>query len=537
MLRQKERKPLQTALRWAALAAAFALLCCYWQFWLPNQLDADMSSEQILANLLAKSPGLPIFSAGWYYSTELRALNTQLVMAPLFRLLGGADWHLVRVAGSVVLVLLYLAAYLSFARSLRLRSGGVYGAALLLLPFGALYRQYVLGGLYYIPHLAINFACVACLLCAAHSKGVRRAAAVAGLCLLSLLAGVGGPRQLVILQIPLTLAVLALAVADRVPGRGLRHMLRGPRGPLLGTMVLADAAGAAGYAVNALVLSGQYAFQDQSYIAYGNLTFERLEQLLNGLLAAFGWQKGAAVSPASPFNLLVLVLLGFSFWFAWRLLRGRGRYPLEHRLLGAFYCCLAVCFLFLYALTNMGHSDRYLLPLSVLFIPLAEIYFTDRQAETGVKTSVLAGALLLALALRGGAEYGGAAQEENPNAGSTQFLLESGCTQGYASFWDGNIMTELSNGQIEVWSLAQNNELELRRWLQPKEHLTSAPQGRIFFVISKWEEWGERQPTAQGLADAMPEEALAYEDGYHKIYLFESDAAMHEACGWAMPVQ
>lgn len=59
------------------------------------------------------------------------------------------------------------------------------------------------------------------------------------------------------------------------------------------------------------------------------------------------------------------------------------------------------------------------------------------------------------------------------------------------------------------------------------------PQGKIFFVISKWEAYGERQPTTQALADAMPEDALIYEDETVKIYGFVSDEAMRQACGFA----
>ena len=83
-------------LLWAAVC--FALLVVDWCCWAPNRLDADMASEQLLANLLAQEGG--VMSTNWYYSTELRVLNTQLVMAPLFRLF--TSWHTVRVVGSVV---------------------------------------------------------------------------------------------------------------------------------------------------------------------------------------------------------------------------------------------------------------------------------------------------------------------------------------------------------------------------------------------------------------------------------------------------
>ena len=110
-------------LLWAAVC--FALLVVDWCCWAPNRLDADMASEQLLANLLAQEGG--VMSTNWYYSTELRVLNTQLVMAPLFRLF--TSWHTVRVVGSVVLILLYLAAWFWFGRSAKLKySGLLYGS-------------------------------------------------------------------------------------------------------------------------------------------------------------------------------------------------------------------------------------------------------------------------------------------------------------------------------------------------------------------------------------------------------------------------
>ena len=146
---KQKRTTYMILLLWAAVC--FALLVVDWCCWAPNRLDADMASEQLLANLLAQEGG--VMSTNWYYSTELRVLNTQLVMAPLFRLF--PSWHTVRVVGSVVLILLYLAAWFWFGHSAKLKYSGLLGAGLLVLPYGALYRQYVLEGLYYIPHLSL----------------------------------------------------------------------------------------------------------------------------------------------------------------------------------------------------------------------------------------------------------------------------------------------------------------------------------------------------------------------------------------------
>ena len=206
---KQKRTTYMILLLWAAVC--FALLVVDWCCWAPNRLDADMASEQLLANLLAQKGG--VMSTNWYYSTELRVLNTQLVMAPLFRLF--TSWHTVRVVGSVVLILLYLAAWFWFGRSAKLKYCGLLGAGLLVLPYGVLYRQYVLEGLYYIPHIAISFVVLGCAV--RILRGGRRLAPAAGMVLSSFAAALGGPRQLFILNIPLTVAAALLCWLDAPP--------------------------------------------------------------------------------------------------------------------------------------------------------------------------------------------------------------------------------------------------------------------------------------------------------------------------------
>ncbi len=306
-----------------------------WCCWAPNRLDADMASEQLLANLLAQEGG--VMSTNWYYSTELRVLNTQLVMAPLFRLF--TSWHTVRVVGSVVLILLYLAAWFWFGRSAKLKYSGLLGAGLLVLPYGALYRQYVLEGLYYIPHIAISFVVLGCAV--RILRGGRRLAPAAGMVLFSFAAALGGPRQLFILNIPLTVAAALLCWLDAPPADTLRQKLanawRTPGGALLVPTLAADAAALAGYLVNAKVLAEKYHFQDQGYVAFTGLNLDRLQWFVNALLASFGWQEGKVFSLAALFNLTAAALILFCFVFSVRLVRGKARYPLGHRLVGAFF--------------------------------------------------------------------------------------------------------------------------------------------------------------------------------------------------------
>ena len=81
---KKHQKVLFGILLMAEIALMVYMTWQYGAQW----LDSDDSAEMILAELLSREGG--ILSKNWYYSTELRVLNTQLVMAPcsVFFLIG-----------------------------------------------------------------------------------------------------------------------------------------------------------------------------------------------------------------------------------------------------------------------------------------------------------------------------------------------------------------------------------------------------------------------------------------------------------------
>ena len=64
------------------LAAEIALSMYFTYKYGMNNVDADNSSEMVLSRLLADEG--TFFSRNWFYSTELRVLNTQIVLSLLF---------------------------------------------------------------------------------------------------------------------------------------------------------------------------------------------------------------------------------------------------------------------------------------------------------------------------------------------------------------------------------------------------------------------------------------------------------------------
>ena len=118
------------------LSALFFAACCLMSLYLTYQTaaklqDSDASSELVLAHLLADNNQL--LSPDWFYSTELRVLNTQLIYMPLFKIF--TDWKLVRFFGALLLQAILVLSYYfrsrqaGFSRNVFLFTGG-----LLLLP-------------------------------------------------------------------------------------------------------------------------------------------------------------------------------------------------------------------------------------------------------------------------------------------------------------------------------------------------------------------------------------------------------------------
>ncbi len=67
-----------------------------------------------------------------------------------------------------------------------------------------------------------------------------------------------------------------------------------------------------------------------------------------------------------------------------------------------------------------------------------------------------------------------------------KWLEDNGYTRGLATFWNSNIITELSDGKIEMWTVQDGGERfdTLYEWLQYSDHVDEWPQGEFFILVS-----------------------------------------------------
>ena len=147
-------------------------------------------------------------------------------------------------------------------------------------------------------------------------------------------------------------------------------------------------------------------------------------------------------------------------------------------------------------IVSFGQTEWHMVPVAVLFIPGVAIVLSDLPFRPALRRVILVGlsACFLFLGILGYSTFArwtirDAVRTSPAYSRMANVLLENGYRNGYATFWNANNLTELSDGAIEVWSVEEFNEDTPRnpaiyRWLQEKSHDTERPTGKTFVVWS-----------------------------------------------------
>ncbi len=495
-------------LPWALLAGVFFACCAFMAGFVGNWLDSDMSGELILAKMLSREGG--ILSPNWNYSTELRVLNTNLIFAPLFAVFD--DWRLVRVAGSIILYLILLGSMGYFCRQAKLGKYFPLIGTLTLLPLSMDYFYILHVGVFYIPHVAISFAAFG--LCLQGARKKRPILPGAALLMLSVAAGMGGLRQLLVLYVPLALAAFGCMLLQ---GSDFSRRLT-----VLSLIGLAGAA--AGHLLDRIVLSRMYTYYDYGELAFTQLSFEGLWAGLTSFLTLLGYREGGIFSPALLHNATCALLAAMTLAGAVATLRSSGRSDEDVALVLFLGCGIAV-FSLLYAATDTPFVPRYNVPILVFVFPV--LILGMKNMAPGRIRQGACGILILCLLLCGARGFYIYAKADRTDRieKAAGYLTENGYTEGYAAFWNANVLTELTDGGIEVWSLTNSNNTDISGidqvypWLQAKAHQDQQPAGRFFLLLS------EKELESETLGRMLDAQDIVYRQDGYVIFAYDSQDA------------
>jgi hypothetical protein len=152
-------------------------------------------------------------------------------------------------------------------------------------------------------------------------------------------------------------------------------------------------------------------------------------------------------------------------------------------------CFTAFCFLF-----NFGQVAWHMVPAAILFIPGVAVVLSEVKLRPLLRRILAFGAVLcfLLIGIQGYASFEHWQKREGIRTNDTYVqiadaLQERGYRNGYATFWNANILTELSDGAIDVWCVEAFDgdtpkHPAIYQWLQKKSHDTELPVGKTFVV-------------------------------------------------------
>lgn len=518
------------ALPWLWMAAAY--LFDLWYQLVPGKwiVDSDLASEMILSDLLNKEG--TIISHNWFYSTELKVVNLQWFYR-LGLLIFPNDWHLARTFGMAITLALFAAAMLFFVKCAGLGRAGLWMVGTLLWPFGQHYLVYAIYGGYYLVYTFFYMLVLALVLRSLNADKKHCALQWVLACVITAVAGMNGVKQLMVFHAPLCLAaaillVLALHSCGKTDWKAALDVCRKEVRLLAASLVTAVAA-AAGYFVSNAVLSRMYDFKSYNFIVWNrDEDWFTLDRILMDFFHEFGYENGSGVFHFGGIAAAVGLLLGcWMFFCIVRLLLRLDKLERNDKLLVLLLVAmLAVCGV-AYTYFHEYYLYFWLMNMPVAIAVMAVEIKTEDFHILGARQLLGVG---LAVCFTLCAVSTVRQEQEHPYLAhkglntAAEWLVDNGYTQGYSTFWNGNAMTELTSGKLEVWTLQSLDRDDVPNWLQPKSHLTTDPEHPFLLIDTETDGPAENAKLIQ-YGDCTE----VYNDGRYVIYDFADADAVHAA--------
>lgn len=523
------------------LSGAVLILIVVNVLWGEHWINSDMAAEMIFSKLLAEE-GRLIASSNWYYSTEFRVLYTQLVMTPLHYIF--TDWHVIRVITNVVFYGLMLASFYFVCKPLKIRRRNVWLCALaLFVPVSEAVMTHLQMGNTYMSHVILCFVTFGLFLrlCDREQRCYRGRYIVYMVLYVAIcvVLGISGVRYLLDILVPLVMTAGIFVIRSggfqmfrkEATKEHFVGLLKTEQVPYLVVSFPGLVCGGIGYLINALFISKRYPFQTYdttNFIAvHEGVFWDRVQNALGELLQMFGYiENKAFLSLRGLITILAFVMiavLGFTWVKTMRYSLVQSTALVEpteqnHRRFTVLFAGVSfVLHLFVFVFTTSTMVDRYFIPIAIFFLLTLAIYmeWEGLVFDRVVVCLILGGSLALA-----GVKtyYSFVSNDKNADRYDVaEYLVEEGYTFGYASYWNSNIMTEVSEGMLEMANLWSLESLGDFKW-SSKMSSYEPKEGKIFLIA------GVDELSALEEHGMLEKQEIIFENESYCVLHFDSQA-------------
>lgn len=455
-------------------------------------MESDSASDILYAYLLTNEGKL--VSNNWYFSTELRILDNELLFALLFKMFPELSWWTIETIGTAIMnVIMGLASVLiAYKLELGYKSLWMFGFALL--PYGKSEYYYVLmhGCGYYVFAIIEVFIILSLFLAGIDCVNKNKFQLVmVYICYLglSLLIGMQGIRLLANLYAPLLLTSIILFMYDFFSDKNIFSikkiifmLLRDKRVLLaVGGMCMAMA----GYSVNILALAKRYTWQQFNNLHWKAFSIDPVLTFFSEIFSNLGYieEWGGVFSFgefANLFSLVIFALILFSLVTACK----KACIAPKDRFIICFFCLALLLHLFIYIFLQEKYKPRYMLPFFMLFPHIIALML--KYWKNSIRKIVILIFTVCSIVTSINTVYFWYFRENHQSINidkqkeMTDFLVDKGYEYGFATFWYCNSSIQLSDGKLAISPLRSANKFEKYEWLCPKEGINYEWNDKIF---------------------------------------------------------
>lgn len=522
-----------------AVACAFVMLIILNCVCGNNWLDSDMAAEMIFSKLLAEE-GRIVATPDWYYSTEFRVLYTQLIMVPLHYIID--NWHIIRVITNVVFYFLMLGSFFFALKPLNIKRHSAWLCSLaLFIPISEAVMTHLQMGNTYMAHVILCLVTFGLFLRLCEGRETSKKNILWGVLYgaLAVILGLSGVRYLLDLIVPLCIAAAFVWISSKefcafrkeMSADTLKDMLHSKKAEYVKFSILGLVLSSVGYLINALFVSKIYQFQTYdttNFIkVHEGVFFDRVQNALGELLQMFGYIENKAFLSLRGLVTMVAFVVIVTLGLVWKKCMTYRKYEEiansddeteTHRSFTVLFAGISfVLHLFVFIFTTSTMVDRYFIPIAIFFLMTLAIYMEWEKVKFDrlVVAVLLLGCLLLA-----GAKtyYSFVTNDKNETRYEmAEYLVEEGYAFGYASYWNSNIMTELSNGELEMANLWSIASLEDFKW-SSKQSSYGKKDGKVFLIVDK------EELEALKTYDMLEKQPVIFENEDYTVLHFDTQA-------------
>jgi hypothetical protein len=397
----------------------------------------------------------------------------------------------------------------------------------LLLPVSGGYWSIVTFGGYYIFFLAQLFFCLGLFIKLLNTGNSHKFPFVVFslFTLLSLVLGVQGIRSPLAVQLPLFLSCIYFALISKKPKKQWLIFL-GSYSLFLCII---------GFGINYL-LHFKYNFHSFENMLFENLFLNflpKLGQCLVCLADFFGLSAGnSLLSARGILSVFAIIGAGILFFAAFKIFRvmfiNKTKSYADKDFLPVFFIISCLLNMFVFIVVDEPVTSRYFIPFMVLYIPLLCLCFENaEQKDNHLKRVIIIAVSVLFIAGQSILNFQSMAKENTTRErdGYIQYLLDNELNYGFATFWNANVTTEITNGKIEIVGLEQDGlnsaaeKFRIHPWLLPKYFYNPEYHDGPSFLLLSHEQWDIAKSTQRKFAQNMPD----YEDNNFIVLQFPSD--------------